>query len=195
MIHTLTYTDENGKPAPAAYITEGGAYKLSGKREQFCQAVAQGRLPKEAYYEIWGLDANTLSPTQADAHADMLANLRHNTSIVLRIQELQKPILRKLRRTIEYNLQSALDQCATAWDLAHANGDPKTMLKAIGLQAKLSDLLTERIDVTHKNVGLDEETTDMLLAMRDELRVRKSAQKKKLESSVGNIVTVEPTPL
>ena len=194
MIKTHTYTNEHGELSTIAYADRQQVYRLAGDRERFAALMARGHHGLAAYYESHHIDPLSLSPIQQDEARECFARLLNDTAVVLRIQELQQPILRRLAQTIEYNLQTALKQCSIAWDLAFAKSDVKAMIKAIELQAKLSNLLTERIDVTHKNVELDEETTDMLIAMRDELRVRRASQKKMLESKVEHVQTIAPTP-
>ena len=65
-----------------------------------------------------------------------------------------------------------------AWDLAYAQGDAKTLLKAVEMQARLSKLLSEQIDVNHSYGLLDDTSTEVLLAMKREFEVRREKRKK-----------------
>jgi predicted nucleotidyltransferase len=81
-----------------------------------------------------------------------------------------------------------------AWDLAYAQDDAKTLLKAVEVQARLSKLLSEQIDVTHRHGLLDDTSTEVLLAMKREFEVRREKQKKLQEIRVVNSETVSATP-
>jgi hypothetical protein len=193
MLKEIEYTAPNGQPAKAAYITNNGsAYQLGAKRERFAQLMAQGKDGDEAYCEVFGV---VLTPdTQQEIHRKA-GRLLNDTTIVLRIQELKRPVLRKLHRKIEYNLQRALEQCEVAWDLAYSQADVKGMLAAIKLQAELSKLLSQQIDVNHRHGLLDDTQTEVLLAMQKEFAVRHEKRKALMKSRVENVVTVEPTPV
>ena len=109
------------------------------------------------------------------------------TEIVLRIQELRRPVIRKLRRKIEYGLQKALEQCQVAYDLAYAKADAGGILKAVEMQAKLVKLLSDEINVNNRHGLLDDTSTEVLLAMKREFENRKL----KLEKNRSQIVTVK----
>jgi len=108
------------------------------------------------------------------------------------VQELRRPVLRKLRRKIEYSLNKALEQCEVAWNLAYEQADSKSMLKAIEMQAKLSKLLRE--DVAHRHGLLDDASTEVLLEMKKEIEVRREKQKKLQEIRIEKMENVSETP-
>ena len=100
------------------------------------------------------------------------------TDMRLRVQELRRPVIRKLRRKIEYGLLKALEQCRVAYDLSYEKGDACGILKAVEMQAKLAKLLSEESTVNHRFGVLDDATTETLLAIRKEVEVRREKQKK-----------------
>ena len=175
MIQEVEYTLPTGEKAKAAYMTSRGAYDLGAQRERFAQRCAAGALPLEAYCEVYGV---TLTPDTVEQIKAQCSLLIHDTTVVLRIQELKKPVLRKLRRKIEYGLEKALAQCEVAYDLAYNNGDVKGLLAAIRMQAELSKLLSQQIDVTHKYGLLDDADTETLLEMRRQIEVQRAKGKK-----------------
>ena len=84
---------------------------------------------------------------------------------------------------------------ATWRGLAYAQGDAKTLLKAVEMQAKLAKLLTEQIDVNHRYGLLDDTSTEVLLAMKREFEVRQEKRKRLQEIRVVNSETVSEAPL
>jgi phage terminase small subunit len=159
---------------------------LTGKREKFCQLIAADATYTEAYQKPAGYDRKLA----AEAGSRLMAD----TDIILRVQELRRPVIRKFRRKLEYGLQKALEQCEVAWDLAYAQGDAKTLLKAVGMQAKLAKLLTDQIDVNHRHGLLDDASTEVLLVMKRECEVRREKQRKLQEIRVVNSETDSETP-
>jgi hypothetical protein len=155
-------------------------HSLTGKRETFCQLVAADETYTNAYIEAYQKPAGYDRKLAAESGSRLMAN----TDIVLRVQELRRPVIRKLRRKIEYGLQKAFGQCEIAWDLAYEKGDPRAMLKAIEMQSKLAKLLSE--DVTHRHGLLDETDTEILLAMKKEFENRREKQKKLAATQVMN---------
>jgi hypothetical protein len=185
-VKEVRYTGQNGKPAVALYM-------VNPKRERFCQLMASGGYTQTAAYcEAF----DKPSETEADRQyaAECASRLANDTDVVLRIQELKKPVIRRLQRKFEYNVQKALEQCQTALDLAYAQGDPKTLLKAIELQSKLVKILGEEINVNHRYGVLDDASTQVLLEMRKELEVRHSKRKNALEITARNVETVPEAP-
>src|SRR5574341_388299 len=140
-IQTISYIDEHGNHAEKSWIDPKGAYQLTGQRERFAQLVAEGMRISAAYVAAFGSPFAT--DEERKAVYEMASHLAADTSIVLRVQELRKPVLRKIRRKIEYGLQKALEQCETAFDLAYAQGDAKALLKAVEMQSRLAKLLSE----------------------------------------------------
>lgn len=94
-------------------------HSLTGKCEKFCQLVAADSTYTDAYLEAYQKPAGYDRKRAAEEGSRLMAN----TDIVLRVQELRRPVLRKLRRKIEYSLNKALEQCQVAYDLAYEKGD------------------------------------------------------------------------
>ena len=187
MIQELTYKDANGKLVKAAYADKGNVYQLSAKREQFAVLAAQGVEPIDAYCHVYGVE---LSPDTERQCKQATQGLLHDTAVVLRIQELKQPVLRKIRRKIEYSLQQALQQCETAYDLAFAQGDVKGLLAATRMQAELSKLLSQELNVNHRYGVLDDTDTQTLLALQREVQVRLARQNKKVLTVASSSETV-----
>ncbi len=99
------------------------------------------------------------------------------TDVILRIQQLRTPVIPKVAEKFEYSMNRALEQCQTAWDLAYAQGNVQAMLKAIEMQARLSKLLSEQIDVTHRYGFLDDTATENLLKMKQQLEAVQKQRK------------------
>lgn len=190
-IKQIEYTDANGKSQVAAYASGGAVYQLGAKRERFAQQVAQGREPLDVYCEVWQIER---TPDELEDAKRATGRLLNDTTICLRIQELKRPVLRKLRGKIEYNLQKALEQCEVAWDVAYLQADVKGMLAAVKMQAELSKLLSQQIDVNHRHGLLDDEQTEVLLAMQKEFAVRHEKKKALMKIRVVNSETVRETP-
>lgn len=174
---------------PMAIIDRGSAYALVGQRERFAQAMAEGMTGAEAYQLVFNPDLSTEAGVR-DAKARML-QLCRDTRIVLRIQELKAPVLRKVRQKYEYSLQKALEQCQVAYDLAFEAGDSGGLLKAIEMQSKLAKLLSEEINVNHRYGVLDDASTETLLAMKATIEQRQA--KTRLQVSVRQ-VEENPSP-
>lgn len=156
---------------------EQGRYVLNNKQEKFAQLMAAnlGAEQSALYAKAFGLDLT--NPIDNQAARAGATRLMHLVPVRLRIQELMRPALRKFKHKIEYGLQEALNQCQVAYDLAMETGDVKSLLKAIELQAKLSKLLTENIEVTHRYGVLDTASTETLLELRKAIEEKKAKQK------------------
>mgnify|MGYP007082006239 CR=1 FL=1 len=173
-------------------------FPLPANREKFCQIVAfSGVRKNEAYALSHGIEifdpkieSAELCREQMKCLSDDASALMANTTVRLRIAELRKPVVRKLQKKFEYDLQKALAQANISWELAYDNGDVPGMLAAVTLQSKLSRLMVEEVSVTHRYGLLDNTTTETLLAIRAEVEKRKDRQKR-LQTSV----TVDSTPV
>ena len=183
----VTYTDERGKPARLEYIEH--EKPISGGREAFARLLAYGNITQyEAYCQAFNKTiGDELTKESAAQCASRMAN---DTDVILRIQELRKPLVRKLRRKFEYTLQKALEQCEVAWNLAYATADAKSMLAAIRMQADLSKLLSQQIDVNHRYGLLDDADTATLLEMRRQIEVSQGKQKKLRQIEATKVETV-----
>ena len=165
-------------------------HPLTAKREKFCQLVAAGTTYTDAYLEAYQ------KPVGYDRKGAAVegSRLMAITDLALRVQELGRPVIRKVQRKFEYNLKKALGDAEDTYNLAYEHGNANTMLAAIELRAKLAHLLTEHVDVTHRHKLLDDASTETLLAMRKEIEARREKQKKLAEIRVVNSETVSGTP-
>ena len=160
-------------------------HPLVQRREAFARLMAQAVGAGDAYIEAYGKDPLTFDRGEASRGASRLLT---DTDVQLRIQELQRPVIRKLRRTIEYNLQHSLEDAQTAYDLALLKGNPNAMLAAIELRAKLGKFLTETVE--HRHGLLDDASTATLLEMRKHIEKQKKAQITHINSTAVSV----PTP-
>ena len=191
-IKEVTYMDEDGTTAHLAYIEHPRPIappRPNLQREEFCRLMAFGHVTQyEAYCRAFHKTiGDGLTKESAEQSASRMFN---DTDVILRIQELRKPLVRKLRRKFEYTVQKALEQCEVAWSLAYATGDAKSMLAAIRMQADLSKLLSQQIDVNHRYGLLDDADTETLLEMRRQIEVSQGKQKKLRQIAATKVETV-----
>ena len=158
-------------------------HPLTAKREKFCQLVATGATYTDAYLEAY----QKLVGYDRKVAAEEGSRLMATTDMVLRVQELRRPVIRKVRKKFEYTLNMALEPCQIAWDLAFAQANPQALLKAIELQGKFVRLLTEHVDVTHRHGLLDDANTEVLLEMKKAFEDRRAKQEK-----LGAPIVVNP---
>jgi hypothetical protein len=140
---------------------------LTAKREKFCQLVAAGATYTDAYLEAYQKPAGYDRKVAAEEASRLMAI----TDVQLSVQELRRPVIRKIQRKFEYGLQKALEQCNEMYELAYANGNATAMGKSIELQAKLAHILSEQVE--HRHGLLDDASTETLLAMKAEIENRK----------------------
>jgi hypothetical protein len=149
-------------------------HPLTARREKFCQLVVAGATYTDAYLEAYqkpdGYDRKAASEEGS--------RLMAITDMVLRVQELRRPVIRKVQKKFEYTLNKALEQCQIAWDLAFAQANPQALLKAIELQGKFVKLMSEQVDVTHRHGLLDDASTETLLEMKKAFEDRRTKQEK-----------------
>jgi hypothetical protein len=170
---SVTITGTDGEPQTLKYAMTGRV--LTAKRERFAELVAYGMVPLDAYCEAYGKTITCDMDRRAlQSSAGVLMN---DTDVKVRIQELRRPIQRKLAKKWEYSIDHALEDCQRAWDVAHADGDSKAMQSCIRLRAELTKLLKTETNITHNHLALDEETTEVLIALRETVRRRKVAVK------------------
>jgi len=159
------------------------SHPLTAKREKFCQLVAAGETYTDAYLEAYQKPAGYDRKVAAEEGSRLMAI----TDMVLRVQELRRPVIRKVQKKFEYTLQQAYEQCNEAWKLARTQGDAKSMLKAIELQGRFAKLLNVRVDVTHMHGLLDDTSTEVLLEMKREIENRRA----KLEMNRGVVIEAQ----
>ena len=182
------YTDPSGKPQITHYVRG----KPQPRRlEQFCRLVATGEMDTiEAYCQAYGKEFNNETGARIAAAASALMS---RTDVILRIQQLRTPVLPDVAKKYTYNLNKAMEECQTAWDLAFAQGHLSSMIKIIELRSRLNKMLSEQIDVTHKHGFLDDTATTVLLEMKKQLEETK-ARKKKAESKILDITPTTEDP-
>lgn len=169
---TLSYQAKDGTRQSLVY--QSGP-ELIKTRETFAQIIAYGGDVLDAYCEAYRKTVTC----DADRRAYMqLANaVLKNTDVKIRIQELRRPIQRRLARKWEYTIDHALADCQQAYDIAYSDGDSKAMQSCIRLRAELTKLLSADVTVNHKHTVLDEETTEVLVALREAVKRKKSTTK------------------
>lgn len=192
MLKKIEYKGADGKSHEAAYLTNGSAYQLTGNREQFAQLMAIGKGAIDAYSMAYAVE---ITPDSVQEIKEASHRLTRDTTIMLRIQELKRPAIRKLERKILFTQEKALEQCVIAWDLAYVMQDVKGMLAATKLQAELCKLLVQQIDVKHTHEELDSASTEALLEMLRQVQVRQSKQKQLLEKAIVVSGADSQTPL
>jgi phage terminase small subunit len=142
-------------------------HPLTAKRERFCQLVAAGETYTDAYLEAYQKPAGYDRKLAAEEGSRLMAI----TDVQLRVQELRRPVIRKLQKKFEYTLQKALEQCDEMYQLAYEQANPMAMGKAIALQSKLVKILSDQVE--HRHGLLDDASTETLLAMKAEIENRK----------------------
>jgi hypothetical protein len=168
----ITYTDTKGRQQETT-VVRGRA--MPRRLEQFCRFVASGELGTvDAYCKAYD---KTITIENGQNIATSVSHMMARTDVILRIQQLRTPVIPKVAEKFEYSMNRALEQCQTAWDLAYAQGNVQAMLKAIEMQARLSKLLSEQIDVTHRYGFLDDTATENLLKMKQQLEAVQKQRK------------------
>lgn len=164
----ITYTDSKGQ-TQTTHIVRG---KPQPRRlENFCRMIASGEHdPVDAYCQAYGKERDATT-------ASSVSYLMGRTDVILRIQQLRTPVIPKVAQKYEYNLNKAMDELQTAWDLAFAQGHIPSMIKVTEMRSRLHKMLSEQIDVTHKHGFLDEAATQVLLDMKKMLEETKSKRK------------------
>lgn len=173
---------------------KAASYLMVGRREEFARLIAQDLDPYDAYCQAYG--HNPIQAHEVLQARQQTSRILAVTQVRLRIQELRQPVIRKLQRKIEYGLTHALTECQTAYDLALEQANPKAMLKATEMKARLSKLLSDELNVNHRFGLLDETDTATLLEMKKQIERRKANQKA-LGGGViveGEIVSSGPPP-
>ena len=158
-------------------------YRLVPRRERFAILVAQGALPGDAIIEAYG--RTDLSHEARLRYAGEGGTLMQNTDVSLRIQELRRPIIRKVQRTFEYNLNRALEDAEDAYNIAYEAGQANTMLAAIELRAKLCKFLTETVE--HRHGLLDDASTATLIEMKKHIERQKKGQLRLINSTAETV--------
>lgn len=177
----VTYVDQKGQTQTTTIVRGQPRPK---RLEAFCRMVASGEEdPIDAYCKAYEKEFNQQT---AERCAKSASQLMGRTDVILRIQQLRSPVIPKIAQKYEYNINVAMEELQTAWDLAYATGHVPSMIKITELRAKLHKMLSEQIDVTHKHGFLDDTATDVLLEMKKRLE----AMRKPLP---GPTVTVEAT--
>ena len=149
---------------------------LTGKRETFCQLVVAGSTYTDAYLEAYRKPAGYDRKGAAEEGSRLMAV----TDLVLRVQELRRPVIRKVQRKFEYNLNKALGDAEDAYNLAYEQGNAGQMLAAIELRAKLCRFLTEQVE--HRHGLLDDASTATLIEMRGWIESRKRNRRQLVEN-------------
>lgn len=175
---------------------KAASYVMVGRREAFARLIAQDIEKYEAYCQVYRPDHPPIEAHEVLSARNQCDRILAITQVRLRVQELRQPVIRKLQRKIEYGLTHALTECQTAYDLALEQADPKAMLKATEMKARLSKLLSDEVNVNHRFGLLDDTDTATLLEMKATIERRKANQKALTGGIVveGQIVAGSPPP-
>lgn len=131
---------------------------LTAKQEAFCQAVVSGMSQADAYRTAYA--AKKMS---APAIAVEASKLMANPKVSLRVQELRKPVIQKVR----YGLEQAMLEAEEAFKVAKAKENGGAMVAAATLRAKLNGLLVEKKEVRHGQLqDVPDEQLDALIAQK-----------------------------
>jgi len=109
----------------------------NARHEKFCQELAQGRSAAEAYINA-GFRASRQNA----------GRLRTRDDVAARILEIQRVAANRAEITLEGILRE-LDE---AISIAKQKGQPNALINAASLRSRLGGLLTEKIEVTTRNV-------------------------------------------
>ena len=142
-------------------------HPLTAKSEKFSQLVAAGETYTDAYLDAYQKPAGYDRKGAAVEGSRLMAI----TDMVLRVQELRRPVIRKVQRKFEYNLNKALGDAEDAYNLAYEQANAGQVLAAIELRAKLCRFLAEQVE--HRHGLLDDASTQTLIEMRRWIESRK----------------------
>jgi hypothetical protein len=131
---------------------------LTQKQEDFCQAIVSGLSQAAAYRQAYS--AENMRPAVVQNKASLL--MRHG-EVGVRIAELRRPIVEKLR----YSVEQAMAEADQALCIAREKENAAAMIGAVTLRAKLHGLLVEKREVTVTQVQqLDDASLDALIALK-----------------------------
>ncbi len=137
---------------------------LTPKQEAFCQAIVAGNSQSEAYRTAY--DADNMAPKTVNQRA---YEMMGRGDIAARVAELREPVIERAR----YDLNVAMTEALEALTMGKLEKNPSAMVAAVALRAKLSGLLAEK-SAPPLN-ALESASTDLLLAMLEELKGRRAA--------------------
>lgn len=137
----------------------------NARHEKYAQALFEG-LPQNAAYEAAGFRY----------HEGNASRLRRNEKIVARLTELQEAVAESSQVTV----QSLLRELEHARKRADSLDQLAASVRAIETKAKVSGLMSQKIEVTHNNnaMTLDDDNTseDVAIAWAREAGVTLSAE-------------------
>ena len=131
--------------------------ELTPTEEAWCVAYLRHNSATDAYCAvIYGEDANGKALRPADPKAMAVAHKLaghilnkpavHVRVLRLRNERAQKVIDELVRQSGAYSLEKALTEASAAYEIAARKEDPKAMLLAVALKAKLCGYLVDKIE-------------------------------------------------
>lgn len=131
---------------------------LTAKQEAFCQAILSGMSQADAYRTAYAV-----KKMSAPAIAVEASKLMANPKVSLRVQELRKPVIQKVR----YGLEQAMLEAEEAFQIAKGKENGGAMVAAATLRAKLNGLLVDKKEVRHGSLqDVPDDQLDALIAKK-----------------------------
>jgi len=145
---------------------------LTAKQAAFCNAVAlENQSLTDAYRAVY--DTSKCKPETVHRSATQLAK---SPTIAARIAELRGKVEATAVKAAAYTLEHAMGEAGDVLERAKAAGQVGAAVSAVTLRAKLAGHLMEKIRV--QAGPLDESDVKELIALRDELRARRDAERR-----------------
>lgn len=148
---------------------------------------------QDAYREAYHIGPET--PKEEIANTARL--VMRDTDVILRIQEIRRPVIRKMQKVFEYTVNDGLREADEMYRLAYANGNEMAMGRAIELKGKFAKLLSEHVDHSHihRIEVFDTMTVAALTAMRRQIEHSMQEEQKKNGTILVEISDSQsPTP-
>lgn len=154
---------------------------LTHQQEKFARAIVSGKNNTDAYLEAYPVSKNW----KQDSLYNKASAMMRNALVVARIDDLRKPIARKLG----YTLETAMNEAERAYNAALENKQIGAAVAAAQLRAKLQGLLVDRKEIAvTKMDGMDAYDKQTLIeAAKAEIERRK-----RLAGPEQEVTDVEP---
>jgi len=146
---------------------------LTPAEEQIAQYFAQGMSLADAYRKLHPEKQN-LSDMAAGAGG---AIFWRKELLQARVKDIQSKAAEKVVNKISYTLETAMEECGDALNMAKANMKASEMVTAIRLKAELNGLLVKMAKNPKDKTPLDDFTTDELKDVLREIHKQKTGGK------------------
>lgn len=125
--------------------TDGKMSALTPKQEKFAQCVAEGMSQADAYRSSY----NCKPTTKSDTIINKASELMRNGYITARVDELRKPIIAKVRMTLE----SHLDDLMRLRNMAAKEKQYSAAISAEVARGKAAGLVVSKTELTGADGG------------------------------------------